>query len=187
MLFTMAIKVYRKLKQKYHVIYHAHEDKICSPSFRTTDEFINCKIIASPGKYDFKPLAFGYQKNSPFAEIFDYYIEKMRQTGHLDAIKSKYQGLEQNCPDLRLVIELFYNSFQLGCTAWGGNLCEKFYNIFSSSFLENSSLFPGQRSCCSRAQLLMELKENIKQKLSHKLLVQFLTKKLANISNFVSS
>ena len=81
--------------------------KMFAAWFRTTDEFINCKIIAAPGKYDFKPFAFGYQKNSPFAEMFDYHIEKIRQTGVLDTIKTKYQGLEQKCPDLRLVVALF--------------------------------------------------------------------------------
>ena len=54
----------------------------------------------------------GYQKNSPFAEMFDYHIEKLRQTGVLDTIKTKYQGLEQKCPDLRLVVELFSITFQ---------------------------------------------------------------------------
>ena len=54
----------------------------------------------------------GYQKNSPFAEMFDYHIEKLRQTGVLDNIKTKYQGLEQKCPDLRLVVELFSITFQ---------------------------------------------------------------------------
>ena len=51
-----------------------------------------------------KPYAFGYQKDSPFAELFDHYIEKMRQTGVLDTIEKKYHGLEQKCPDLRLVV-----------------------------------------------------------------------------------
>ena len=71
---------------------------------RSTEEFINCGIIAAPGKYDMKPYAFGYQKDSPFVEMFDYHIEKMRQTGILDTIKSKYDGFEQRCPDLRFVV-----------------------------------------------------------------------------------
>ena len=72
-------------------------------SFRTTDEFVSCKMIATPGKYDFKSLAFGYQKNSPFADMFDYHIEKMRQTGVLDTINNRYKPSEQKCPDMRFV------------------------------------------------------------------------------------
>ena len=48
------------------------------------------------------PYAIGYQKNSPYAEMFDYYIERMRETGVLDNIKSKYRASQQQCPDLRL-------------------------------------------------------------------------------------
>ena len=69
-----------------------------------TKEFTDCKIIATPGRYDIKPFAFGYQKDSSFAEIFDYHVEKMRQSGVLDTIKTKYDALRQNCPDLRLVV-----------------------------------------------------------------------------------
>ena len=47
---------------------------------------MDCQIIVVPGKFDFKHFAMGYQKNSPYAEIFDYHIEKMRQSGVLDNI-----------------------------------------------------------------------------------------------------
>ena len=82
----------------------SHSTQDLPTLFRSTEEFINCKIVAAPGKYDIKPYAFGYQKDSPFAEMFDYHIEKMRQTGVLDIIKSKYDGVGQRCPDLRLVV-----------------------------------------------------------------------------------
>ena len=72
-------------------------------SIRATDEFVSCQIIATPGKYDFKSSAFGYQKNSPFADMFDYHIEKMRQTGVLDTINNRYKPSEQKCPDVRFV------------------------------------------------------------------------------------
>ena len=61
-------------------------------------------------------MAFGYQKDSPFAEMFNYYIERMRQTGVLDTIKNKYQRLGQNCPDLRYVIDLYKSGLDEGCT-----------------------------------------------------------------------
>ena len=69
--------------------------------FRTTQEFVDCSIIAAPGKYDFKPYAIGYQKHSPYAEMLDYHIEKMREAGVLDNIKKKYMGFPQKCPDFR--------------------------------------------------------------------------------------
>ena len=64
-------------------------------------EYVDCQIIVVPGKFDFKHFAMGYQKNSPYAEIFDYYIEKMRQSGVLDSIHNKNRGLPQKCPDFR--------------------------------------------------------------------------------------
>ena len=78
-----------------------------------TKEFTDCKIIATPGRYDIKPFAFGYQKDSSFAEIFDYHVEKMRQSGVLDTIKTKYDALRQNCPDLRLVITIVVHQISM--------------------------------------------------------------------------
>ena len=65
-------------------------------------EFVDCKILAAPGKYDFKPYAIGYQKNSPYAGMLDYHIEEMRENGVLDNIKNKYSPPPQKCPDYRL-------------------------------------------------------------------------------------
>ena len=69
--------------------------------FRPKQEFVDCKIIAAPGKYDFKPYAIGYQKNSPYAEMLDYHLEKMREAGVLDNIMNRYRALPQQCPDFR--------------------------------------------------------------------------------------
>ena len=69
--------------------------------FRSTKEFIDCEIIAIPGRYDFKPLAFGYQLNSPYAGVLDYHIKLIRENGALDQIVTKYQRGRQVCPDLR--------------------------------------------------------------------------------------
>ena len=67
----------------------------------TSSNFINCKIVSTPGVYGFRPTGMGYQKDSPYAEIFDYNIERMRASGVLDRIKSKYSSSPQVCPDLR--------------------------------------------------------------------------------------
>ena len=44
----------------------------------TLDAYINCKILVTPGKYDFKPYAYGFQKDSPFLPLFDYYLNQMK-------------------------------------------------------------------------------------------------------------
>ena len=64
-------------------------------------EYIDCKILAAPGKYDFKPYAIGYQKHSPYAAMLDYHIEGMRESGILDNIKNTYRPSPQKCPDFR--------------------------------------------------------------------------------------
>ena len=60
-------------------------------------------MIVTPGKYDFKPYAIGYQKDSPYAELFNFYIDQMRENGVIESIRNKYQGLPQQCQDLRFV------------------------------------------------------------------------------------
>ena len=70
--------------------------------FSTTKKFIDCEIIAIPGKYDYKLLAYGYQLNSPYAGALDYHIKLIRENGGVDQVITKYQGGRQNCPDLRL-------------------------------------------------------------------------------------
>ena len=78
-----------------------HNNNCNSNSDRIRQEFVDCKIIQIPGKYDFKPFAIGYQKDSPYAEMFDYHIEEMRNGGVLDRIKNKYNQESQHCPDFR--------------------------------------------------------------------------------------
>ena len=70
-------------------------------SSRSTKEFTDCEIIAIPGRYDYKPLAFGYQLNSPYAGVLDYHIKLTRENGALDQVITKYQRGRQFCPDLR--------------------------------------------------------------------------------------
>ena len=66
---------------------------------RTLDAFINCKIVATPGKYDFKPYAFGFQKDSPFLSLFNYNLNEMKEKGSLKQIQVKYEPQPQICPD----------------------------------------------------------------------------------------
>jgi len=68
-------------------------------SLRTFDEYARCEIKAIKAKYDVKPLAMGFQKGSPFLDLFNYYLKEMRETGALDQIMKKYDSGPQVCED----------------------------------------------------------------------------------------
>ena len=63
------------------------------------DAYINCEILATPGKYDFKTHAYGFQKDSPFLPLFNYYLNEMIEKGSLKQIQVKYEPQPQVCPD----------------------------------------------------------------------------------------
>ena len=67
--------------------------------FRTTDAFINCKIVAIPEKLNVKPATYGFQKDSPFLPLFNYNLNKMKERGSLKQIQVKYEPPPQMCPD----------------------------------------------------------------------------------------
>ena len=67
--------------------------------FRNSDAYINCKIVATPGKYNLKPVAYGFQKDSPFLPLFNYNLNKMKEKGILKQIHVKYEPKPQICPD----------------------------------------------------------------------------------------
>ena len=67
----------------------------------STPQFKDCRIVSTPGIYGLRPTGIGYQKNSAYAEIFDFNIERMRASGVLDRINAKYSSYPQACPDLR--------------------------------------------------------------------------------------
>ena len=66
---------------------------------RTLDAYIDCKIVATPAKYDLKPYAYGFQKDSPFLSLFDFYMNEMKEKGSLEQILVKYEPPPQTCPD----------------------------------------------------------------------------------------
>ena len=67
--------------------------------FRTFDAYAECKILALPAKYDVKPYAYGFQKDSPFLPVFNYYLKEMREKGSMKQILDKYEPQPQVCPD----------------------------------------------------------------------------------------
>ena len=48
-----------------------------------------------PAKYDFKPYGWGFQKDSPFIEVFNYYLNEMKEKGSLKQIFVKYDPPDQ--------------------------------------------------------------------------------------------
>ena len=68
--------------------------------YSSFEAYAECKIIAIPAKYDFKPYAYGFQKDSPFLPLFNYYLKDMREKGSLKQILKKYEAPPQVCPDL---------------------------------------------------------------------------------------
>ena len=67
--------------------------------FRAFPEYAACEVIAIPAKYDFKPYAYGFQKDSPYLPIFNHYLKDMREKGSLNQILKKYEAAPQVCPD----------------------------------------------------------------------------------------
>ena len=69
-------------------------------SSRNYEEYVSCQLIAIPARYDYKPYAYGFQKDSPYLPIFNHYIKAMQEKGSLDQILEKYAPATQFCPDL---------------------------------------------------------------------------------------
>ena len=81
---------------------------------RSTDAYVNCKIVATPGKYDFKPYAFGFQKDSPFLPLFDYYLNEMKEKGILKQIQVKYRFIYEQCVSVTLFRSKLIGSVAIG-------------------------------------------------------------------------
>ena len=62
-------------------------------------QYLSCELLAIPAKYGIRSQAFAFQKNSPYLDLFNYYLKAMDETGTSDRILEKYKPLPQNCPD----------------------------------------------------------------------------------------
>lgn len=89
----------------------------------TYDEYFDCKIVYIPGKYDFKQFAYGFQKDSPFLDLFNFYLKEMKEKGSLDQIFEKYETKPQVCQDYNGKALAFGNVFTaFGVLCFGGGL-----------------------------------------------------------------
>ena len=66
---------------------------------RTLDAYIYCKIVTTQGKYNYEPTAYGFQKDSPFLPLFNYYLNVIKEKGNVEQILRKYEPPPQICPD----------------------------------------------------------------------------------------
>jgi hypothetical protein len=69
--------------------------------FGTDGHFLytDCQLIAIPAKYDYKPYAFAFQKDSPYLGLFNHFLKEMKERGALKKVLNKYQSQPQVCPD----------------------------------------------------------------------------------------
>jgi hypothetical protein len=56
-------------------------------------------LIAIPAKYDSKPYSYGFQKDSPYLDLFNYMIKDLKEKGSYDKIAANYEPEPQFCPD----------------------------------------------------------------------------------------
>ena len=67
---------------------------------RQSASYQTCKVIAIPGKYNLVHGGIALQKDSPYNELFNFYLKEMREKGSLKQIIEKYEtGTTQFCPD----------------------------------------------------------------------------------------
>ena len=67
--------------------------------FRASKEFQKCLIVRTEAKYHEVPLAWIFPKNSPYTEIFDYYLLEFIEKGQWSSMQKKHMPLPQVCPD----------------------------------------------------------------------------------------
>ena len=79
-----------RLKCKYkrsYIVWNASFSNLCLRV--TAQEYLDCEIIALPKKYSNIPMSFGFPKYSPYLEIFNYHIQRLRETGTMSRIFPK--------------------------------------------------------------------------------------------------
>ena len=65
-----------------------------------TNEFKNCEIVVTEGKYFLRPYAWAFQKHSPYLAAFNFYLQEFIEKGTWNQILGSYEPLPQVCPDM---------------------------------------------------------------------------------------
>ena len=68
-------------------------------SIAASYKYISCKIIDVPKRYDVKSWSYAFQKDSPYLEIFNYYMKALEEKGTSRQILDKYKSEPQVCID----------------------------------------------------------------------------------------
>ena len=68
--------------------------------FSSSKEFEECLIVATKTKYTGSPIAWAFPKNSPYLDIFNFYIYEFIENGQWDSIQNEYEPKPQVCLDL---------------------------------------------------------------------------------------
>ena len=66
---------------------------------RYQEDYINCKIITTPVILDYMPVAWGFQKYSPYLSLFNYHLKRLQENGSIQKHYKKFELPPQVCPD----------------------------------------------------------------------------------------
>ena len=68
--------------------------------FRSRKDFQECLWLQAEGKYNKRAYAWGFQKHSPYLELFNFYLHQFDEKGAWHAIEKRFELKPQVCPDL---------------------------------------------------------------------------------------
>ena len=140
--------------------------------FRVEQAYEKCGIVKIPTKYDKKPLAWGIQKDSPFTDLFNYYLKDMKEKGSLNQIFQKYESQPQVCPDFSgkplgfgscftafgfLIIGAFLSCLLFALELIGGYAMEKkagILNIYEQDMPKNMKYSLGEELIMLREEVV---------------------------------
>ena len=89
---------------------------------RNAPEYLACDVIALPENSGLNTESYAFQKNSPYMEIFNYFLQEMKEKGVTKQILEKYKSAPQVCPDMSGQPLGINNSFTAFLLLLGENL-----------------------------------------------------------------
>ena len=63
------------------------------------EEYKDCRILRAPEYYDPTLAGFALQKYSPYLFVFNHFLQKTKENGHIDRIWKQYVDDRQICTD----------------------------------------------------------------------------------------
>ena len=65
----------------------------------SAEEYKDCRILRVPGYYDPTLAGFALQKDSTYQFVFNHFLQKTKENGHIDRVWKQYVNGRQICPD----------------------------------------------------------------------------------------